>query len=71
MVKIKANVVGIDLTPELVEVSRKLTHLVGLNIKFKIADEIDIPYQDSSFDIATLIHVGMNLKHKKRLFSEV
>src|SRR5262249_29264554 len=32
---------------------------------------LDLPFADGSFDLATLLHVGMNLPDKPRLFAEV
>ena len=66
-----ADVTGIDLTSDFVEAAIQLSKLVDLNINFKEADALDIPFNDNNFDLATLLHVGMNLADKKRLFSEV
>ena len=38
---------------------------------FRTADAVALPFPDGSFDIATLIHVGMNMPEKARVFSEV
>ena len=65
-----AKVTGIDLTPEFVETSRRLTDLCKLDINFHVGSALDIPLDDGGFDLATLIHVGMNLPDKALLFIE-
>ena len=64
------NVTGVDLTPEFVETARRLTELVGLDARFEIGSALDLPFDADRFDAATLIHVGMNLPDKARLFQE-
>ena len=65
-----AEVTGLDLTPEFVDTARRLTELVGLNATFQIGSALDMPFEDDQFDLATLIHVGMNLPDKPKLFTE-
>jgi ubiquinone/menaquinone biosynthesis C-methylase UbiE len=66
-------VTGVDLTPEYVEVASKLTQLLGLSeqVEFHVGNAVDLPFGDGSFDRATLLHVGMNIPDKERLFGEV
>ena len=59
-----------DLTPEFVYAARRLTELVGLTATFQVGSALDMPFEDDHFDLATLIHVGMNLSDKPKLFSE-
>ena len=40
-------------------------------VTFRTADAVALPFPDGSFDIATLIHVGMNMPEKARAFAEV
>lgn len=65
-----ARVTGIDLTPDFVETARRLCALVGIEADFTAGSALDLPFADASFDLVTLIHVGMNLPDKPRLFSE-
>lgn len=65
-----AKVTGIDLTPEFVETARRLTELTGLTAEFKVGSALDMPFGDNVFDLATLLHVGMNLPDKPQLFRE-
>ena len=65
-----AKVTGIDLTPEFVETATRLTDLCKLDINFHVGSALDIPLDDRGFDLATLIHVGMNLPDKALLFTE-
>jgi len=66
-------VVGIDLTPEFIEVATSLTQLVGLfgQVEFQVANALDMPFGNGSFDRATLLHVGMNIPDKQRLCAGV
>jgi ubiquinone/menaquinone biosynthesis C-methylase UbiE len=66
-------VTGVDLTPEYVEVASKLTQLVGLSqqVEFRVGSALDLPFEDGSFQRATLLHVGMNIPDKERLCAEV
>ena len=67
-----ATVTGIDLTEELVETARTLSEMVGLGeaTRFEVASALDLPFDDARFDVALLIHVGMNIRDKARLFAE-
>jgi SAM-dependent methyltransferase len=67
------HVVGIDLTDEFVTVANSLTHRCGLSgrVRFQQGSILDLPFDDGSFDVATLIHVGMNIADKARLFAQV
>lgn len=62
-------VVGIDLTPEYVAVAEALTRMVGSTgrVMFRVGSATDLPFDDATFDAATLVHVGMNVPDKDRL----
>jgi SAM-dependent methyltransferase len=66
-----ARVTGIDLTPDFVETARRLTETVGLRAEFVQGSALDLPFAAESFELATLLHVGMNIPDKPRLFAEV
>lgn len=66
-----AQVTGIDLTPDFVEAARQLTEIVGLRAAFVEGSALAMPFADASFDLATLLHVGMNIADKPGLFAEV
>ncbi|SDZ23389.1 Methyltransferase domain-containing protein [Jannaschia faecimaris] len=65
-----AQVTGLDLTPEFVETAQRLTALTGPDITFVQGSALDMPFETDSFDVVTLLHVGMNLPDKPRFFSE-
>ena len=69
----KCRVTGIDLTEEFVDVAADLTRRCGLSdrVAFRHGSALDLPFEDGAFDAATLIHVGMNIADKDRLFEEV
>jgi ubiquinone/menaquinone biosynthesis C-methylase UbiE len=66
-------VTGIDLTEEFVQVATELTRRCGLGdlVSFRQGSALDLPFGAGAFDAATLIHVGMNIADKARLFHNV
>ena len=67
------DVTGIDLTEEFVSVARSLTQRLGMEgkVRFQQGSATAIPFAGASFDVATLIHVGMNIADKRLVFREV
>ncbi|MEX0329024.1 MAG: class I SAM-dependent methyltransferase [Ruegeria sp.] len=68
-----STVTGVDLTPEFVETAKALSDLVGLSHKvdFVEGSALDMPLDDAGFDLAVMLHVGMNIEDKAGLFAEV
>ncbi|MEO1000815.1 MAG: methyltransferase domain-containing protein [Pseudomonadota bacterium] len=68
-----AHVTGIDLTPEFVETAARLSALVGLGerTRFLEGSGTAMPIADGAFDLALLLHVGMNIADKPALLAEV
>ena len=66
------DVTGIDLTPAFVAAATELSARTGLaaRTRFVAGSALDLPFEDASFDAATLMHVGMNIADKPRLFAE-
>ncbi len=66
-------VTGIDLTEGFVQVANALTERCGLadRATFMRASALALPFEQGAFDAASLIHVGMNIQDKAKLFSEV
>lgn len=64
---------GIDLTQEFVDVANSLTARCGLTelVSFRQGSALSLPFESGGFDRATLIHVGMNIEDKARLFTEI
>ncbi|OCI91215.1 ubiquinone biosynthesis protein [Rhizobium sp. AC27/96] len=64
---------GIDLTEEFVQVANSLTARCGLTelVSFRQGSALSLPFESGGFDRATLIHVGMNIQDKAKLFAEV
>jgi SAM-dependent methyltransferase len=64
---------GVDLTPEYVAVARALAVRLGLSqlVDYREASALDLPFEPGTFDVAYMMHVGMNITDKGRLFSEV
>ena len=66
-------VTGIDLTQEFVDTGNALNEWTHLAEKITLIQGsiLDIPFEPSSFDHCYMIHVGMNIQDKSRLFEEV
>jgi ubiquinone/menaquinone biosynthesis C-methylase UbiE len=64
---------GIDLTAEFCAVATELSRRLGLSeqTEFVHGSALDLPFDEASFDVATLLHVGMNIEDKNRLVGEV
>lgn len=67
-----ATVTGIDLTEAYVTTAKALSEMVGLGdaTRFEVASALELPFEDARFDAALLVHVGMNIADKGRLFAE-
>lgn len=67
-----AQVTGVDLTPQFVEAARALSAMPGLGerVRFEVASATALPFEDDSFDLALLLHVGMNISDKAGVFRE-
>lgn len=68
-----ATVDGIDVTPRFVTTAASLTRRSGITagVTFTLGSALDLPYEGSVFDAATMIHVGMNIQDKGTLFRSV
>jgi len=66
-------VTGIDLTAEYVRVARALATRVGLadRVAYWQGSALSLPFAPGSFDGAYMLHVGMNIQDKARLFAQV
>ena len=65
-------VTGIDLTPDFVATAIGLTRRCGLadRVDFRQGSALSLPFPDATFDGATIIHVGMNIADKAKVFAE-
>ena len=65
-------VTGVDLTPHFVETARALSTMCGMaeRVRFEVGSAVALPLPDASFDLALLLHVGMNVPDKAALFRE-
>ena len=66
-------VTGIDLTDEYVRAAGSLADRVGLGgkVSYVCSSALDLPFGDQSIDGAYMMHVGMNIQDKAKLFVEV
>lgn len=53
------SVLGIDVTPEFVEVSKELTSMVNMEgITYEVGSATEIPTADNSIDLILMVYVG-------------
>lgn len=65
-------VTGIDLSAEFVQAGNALTRRCGLadRVLLQEGSALALPFADATFDGAFMVHVGMNIADKARLFAE-
>ncbi|HEV7167299.1 MAG TPA: class I SAM-dependent methyltransferase [Micrococcaceae bacterium] len=70
--KLGAQVHGVDITPEFIEVATSLTRRSGFSqqVSFTAASATALPFGAGEFDVATMLHVGMNIEDKAGVFRE-
>lgn len=66
-------VTGVDLNEEYIKTARQLSDLTGLSDKttFIHADAMNLPFEDSSFDVVWTQHVQMNIEDKATFYNEI
>ena len=71
-VRYGCRVTGVDLTPHFVDAARALSGMCGMadRVRFEVGSAVALPLTDASFDLALLLHVGMNVPDKSALFRE-
>ena len=71
--KYNNNVTGIDLTQEYIDVGKVLCAWLGLDKQVALhqGSALKLPFEDEAFDGAIMLHVGMNIDDKSKLFTEI
>ena len=65
------SVIGIDLSPEMVQVAREKCSSMGLsNVGFQVGDAYDLPFGDDTFDKVVCVNVLQTMKEPKRAIRE-
>jgi MPBQ/MSBQ methyltransferase len=66
-------VIGLDLTPEFIELARMLTQRTGLasKVSFRQGDALDLPFEDGGFDLVWSQNAAMNIADRARLYGEM
>tara|TARA_B100000686_G_C16632991_1_gene885766 strand:+ start:103 stop:936 length:834 start_codon:yes stop_codon:yes gene_type:complete len=66
-------VLGVDITPEYIDVARMLTKKIGLSdlVAFDCYDVTSLPYESSSFDMIWALNVTMNIEDRDALYQEM
>lgn len=66
-------VTGIDIKESFCEIAEAFSKRMNLQDEVQIhsADALDMPFEDGSFDVVWLQHMGMTIRDKDRLFAEI
>lgn len=66
-------VTGVDLSEPFVDAARYLTQRTRQSerVSFHTASALDLPFDDSSFDVVLLQHVAMNISERAQLYREL
>ena len=66
-------VTGVDLSQPFVDGARYLTQRTGQidRVTFEVGSALELPLPDSSFDVALLQHVAMNIQDRAGLYHEI
>ena len=66
-------VTGVDLSDSFVEAARYLTARTGQSerISFQTANALNLPFDDSTFEVVLLQHVAMNIADRPGLYKEI
>ncbi|MDW3682478.1 class I SAM-dependent methyltransferase [Cupriavidus sp. CV2] len=66
-------VTGIDLSEPFVDAARYLTQRTGQSeqVSFRTASALELPFDDSRFDVVLLQHVAMNIADRAPLYREI
>ncbi len=67
------DVTGLDLTEEFCRVATMLTELCGMQerVSFLHGNALDMPFENTSFDLVWTQQAGMNIENKPRLYQEI
>lgn len=71
--EIGCSVEVLDVTEEFCRAGEMLTTRTGLGdlVSFRHASALDIPHQDTSFDVVWMQHSSMNIADKEQLYAEI
>jgi SAM-dependent methyltransferase len=71
--QIGCTVTGVDLSDEYIDAAERLTDLFGMQerVRFKVANALDLPFDDNSFDGVWSIQMNMNIEDKAAWFKEL
>ena len=65
------NVVGLDLTPEMIEVAKKKSARRKLSVDWRVGDTMDLPFCNNEFDVATISYGIRNVQNPRKVLSEL
>jgi arsenite methyltransferase len=71
--RLGCHVVGVDLRESMVDLSRKRARREGVEdkVEFRVADALDLPFEDAHFDAALCESVATFVENKGKVISEL
>jgi len=67
----RGSVLGTDFCEEMLELAPPKAEKAGLKIDFKIADAMNLPFQDAQYDIASIAYGIRNVSDPKKALAEM
>jgi ubiquinone/menaquinone biosynthesis C-methylase UbiE len=67
----RARVTGVDLTATYVELARALSARSGIEVDFRQANALELPFAAGGFDVVWTQHTAMNIADRPRLYGEI
>jgi len=71
--KYSNKVTGIDLTQEFIDTGNTLCSWLNLQkqVTLQFGSALSMPFEEGTFDCGYMMHVGMNIENKTKLFKEI
>lgn len=66
-----AEVFGIDITAGLIDLAKRLGELTKIQVCFKQADALNLPFNNHSFDLIWTQHAASTIADKEKLYGEM
>lgn len=66
-----AVVTGIDITPGLIDLARRLSEVADISVRFETADALDLPFEEATFDVVWTQHAAAAIADKTRFYAEM
>ena len=67
----RARVTGVDPAPGYIELAQALCARSRISVDPRLANALDLPFAEASFDVIWTQHAAMNIADRPRLYGEI